>query len=196
MMDMSSSYAVMNRGSAASLPLYYTSKVARNTIAKTAYGMYNDNGIVAYGISPFVYLTDMIVNGCEAVGITPDQHSQMVSPFLEPGDPSDLGYLSVAAALHKFEGLESGISYGVFPIPAQCRDEDDSERTGSVLYSLSEVHGADLDGTGYDATRLALTKLRKVYYSNGTRVPDSTLRKIMEGIEEARQRCLLQNPKA
>jgi uncharacterized oxidoreductase len=192
-MDMSSSYAVMNRGSAASLPLYYTSKVARNAITKTAYGMYNNKGIVAYGISPFVYVTDMFRHGCAVGGAALEQRLRMMNPFLEPGDPSDLGHLSVAAALHKVEGLESGNSYGVFPIPAQYRDEEDVERTGSVLYSLSAVHGADLDGTDYDATRLALTKLRKAYYANGTRVPDSTLRKIVEGIEEARQRCLLQN---
>jgi NAD(P)-dependent dehydrogenase (short-subunit alcohol dehydrogenase family) len=193
--DMSSSTTIMNRESAAWLPLYYASKVARSAITKTAYGMYKDKGIVAYGINPFVYLTEMLVKGCEAVGITPEQHSQMLNPFQEQGDPADLGHLSVAAALHKVEGLESGVSYCMFPIPLKYRDEDDPDRTGSILYSAAAVHGADQDGLDYDETKLALTKISRAWYSSGKAVPEPTLRKIVEGMVEAIQRCSHQQPK-
>jgi NAD(P)-dependent dehydrogenase (short-subunit alcohol dehydrogenase family) len=187
--DMRTCTTIMNRGSAASLPLYYTSKVARSAITKTAYGMYKDKGTVAYGINPFVYLTDMVR---AARGTTLEQRLQVMNPFLEPGDPADLGHLSVAAALHEVEGLDSGVSYCVFPIPEEYRDKEDREHTGSILYSAAAVHGADQDGLDYDETRLALTKISKAWYSNGKMVPEPTLRKIVEGMVEARQRLSLQ----
>jgi NAD(P)-dependent dehydrogenase (short-subunit alcohol dehydrogenase family) len=190
-LDMSSASAVMNRGMAASLPLYYASKVARCAITKSAHGMYKDKGIVAYGICPFVYWTDMVRKGCEDLHVTPEQHAIMLNPLLEQGDAADFGYLSVSAALQKIEGWESGCSYGMFPIPREYGDEKDPGGTGSILYRASAVHGIDLDGLDYDETRRALTAISKAWYSNGNRVPDPTLLKIVEGIEKARRQCLL-----
>jgi NAD(P)-dependent dehydrogenase (short-subunit alcohol dehydrogenase family) len=193
-LDMSSASAVMNRGMAASLPLYYASKLARCAITKTAHGMYNHKGIVAYGICPFSYWTDMVRKGCEDLHVTPEQQAVMLNPLLEQGDAADFGYLSVSAALHKIEGFESGCSYGMFPIPLKYRDKVDPDGTGSILYRPSDVHGSDLDGLNYDDTRRALTKISTAWYSNGMRVPDHTLRKIVEGVEEARKLCLREVP--
>jgi NAD(P)-dependent dehydrogenase (short-subunit alcohol dehydrogenase family) len=192
--DMSSASAVMNRGMAASLPLYYASKRARCAITKTVHGMYRDKGIVSYGICPFVYWTDMVRKGCEALHVTPEQHALMLNPLLEQGDAADFGYLSVSAALHTLEGWESGCSYGMFPIPREYRDKVDPDGTRSILYRPSEVHGSDLDGFDYDDTRRALAAISTAWYSNGSRVPDQTLQAIVDSIEEARKLCLCEVP--
>ena len=87
------------------------------------------------------------------------------------------------------DGLESGASYCIFPIPPQYRDEKDPEQTGSVLYNAT-AHGSDMDGLRVDDLRVAMTKITNAYYSNGKKVPERTLRKIVAGIEEIRNSTL------
>jgi NAD(P)-dependent dehydrogenase (short-subunit alcohol dehydrogenase family) len=184
--DMSSTAAIVNRGMAWMLPMYAPCKVAMNTITRVASGMYKDKNVVTYGIDPFCYLTDMTYECVATMGITIEQHGQLMNPFLEQGDPADIGHLSVAAAMQETEdGFESGASYCMFPIPPQYRDEKDPERTGSILYNAT-VHGASMDGLDMDGLRAAMAKITTAHYSNGKRVPEPTLRKIIAGMKEAR----------
>jgi NAD(P)-dependent dehydrogenase (short-subunit alcohol dehydrogenase family) len=185
-MDMSSAAAISNRGIAWMLPMYLPCKVAMNAITRVACGLYKEKGIVTYGIDPFCYLTDMLREGALSMGLTSDQYANLVNPFDGPGDPADLGHLSIAAAMQEMDGIESGASYCMFPIPPKYRDETDPERTGSVLYNVT-AHGAGMDGLDVDDLRVALTKIKSAYYSNGKKVPEHALRKIVAGIEEARQ---------
>jgi hypothetical protein len=136
-----------------------------------------------------VYLTDMTREAADTMGITLEQHGQLVNPFLEQGNPADIGHFSVAAAIHETYGFESGASYCIFPIPPTYRDDKDPERTGSVLYNAT-AHSAEMDGLNVDDLRVAVTKITQAYYSNGKKVPEQKLQEIVAGIEEARRSTL------
>jgi NAD(P)-dependent dehydrogenase (short-subunit alcohol dehydrogenase family) len=168
--DMSSTSALVNRGVAWMLPMYAPCKVAMNAITRVAYSLYTGKNVVVYGVDPFVYLTDMTREAADTMGISLEQHGQLVNQILEQGDPADIGHFSVAAALQETYGFESCASYCIFPIPPKYRDEKDPERTGSVLYNAT-AHGADMDGLTVDDLRVVVTKITQAYYSNGKKVP-------------------------
>jgi hypothetical protein len=193
-MNMGSSSSVLNRGSASILPVYLPCKLAADAVTRCAFGLYKDKNVVSYGLAPFVYTTDMASYGCEVLGWTMEQYWSAMNPFPVEGRPEDIGTLTAAAVQGEAAGLESGAAYAIFPLPPEQRDPDDPERSGSILYSVA-LHGAGHDELDYDAVRLALTEIRKAWYSSGKQVPEDRLEKIRRGLAEARL-AILQAQKA
>jgi hypothetical protein len=83
-------------------------------------------------------------------------------------------------------GLESGITYGIFPVPPQYSDHHDPERSGSILYSIA-VHGSHRDELDFiDGYWIASTIIPKACYSNGKKVPQEMFEKISQDLSETR----------
>jgi NAD(P)-dependent dehydrogenase (short-subunit alcohol dehydrogenase family) len=183
--NMSSAHTAMTRGGAAWPNMYHTCKQAVGAITRCAYGLYKDTKVESYGIAPYGYVTDMLRVASGKLGITAEQFCRRFNPFPVEGQREDIGILSTAVA-QGTHGLESGVTYGIFPIPPQYRDIEDLERSGSILYSVAH-HGSSCDELDYmDAYAVAFTKIPKAFYSNGKQVPEEMLEKIRQGLSEAR----------
>jgi short-subunit dehydrogenase involved in D-alanine esterification of teichoic acids len=192
-LNASSSSSTLPRGMAKLIPFYHPVKNAMEAITRCAFGMYKDDHVMTYGISPVVYQSEMTSHDADRLGWTVDQLCAFVNPLPVTGDPDDVGQISAAL----FEGnakLDGGINYIIMPVPEDLQSkEEDNSPSKSILFT-SSIYGDDRDSLDGNVMRTALQKIREAYWSSGAQINEPHLDKIKQAMEAHRIASLSQVP--
>jgi NAD(P)-dependent dehydrogenase (short-subunit alcohol dehydrogenase family) len=194
-LNASSSSSTLPRGMAKLIPFYHPVKNAMEAITRCAYGMYKDDNVMTYGISPVVYQSEMTTHDADRLGWTVDQLCAFVNPLPVTGDPDDVGQISAAL----WEGnakLEGGIHYIIMPVPEelQSKDEVDSKSASKSILFTSSIYGDDRDSLDGNVMRTSLQKIREAYWSSGSAIAEPHLATIKQAMEDHRIASLSQVP--
>jgi hypothetical protein len=203
--NVSSSSSTLPRGMAKLVPMYHPAKCAVEAITRCAFGMYQDEGVVSYGVNPVVHKTELTERDAQRLGWTVDELCAFVNPLPATGNPDDVGQVSAALFQGSTE-LEGGVHYILMPVPPELRTEptadDDSSASassaprpasGSILFT-SSIYGADRDSLDGSVMRSALQKIQHAYWSSGSEISGPHLEKIKRAMEEHRIASLAQVP--
>jgi NAD(P)-dependent dehydrogenase (short-subunit alcohol dehydrogenase family) len=194
-LNASSSSSTLPRGMAKLIPFYHPVKNAMEAITRCAFGMYKDDNVITYGISPVVYQSEMTTHDADRLGWTVDQLCAFVNPLPVTGDPDDVGEISAAL----FEGnakLEGGIHYIIMPVPEelQSKDDDNAKSPSKSILFTSSIYGDDRDSLDGNVMRASLQKIQEAYWSSGSPINAEHLANIKRATEEHRIASLSQVP--